>query len=125
MGLALANWIVNGDPGFDVWAMDVSRFGDYATMGFTNARVRENYSRRFSIRYPNEELTAGRPLATTPIYDRLLAAGAQFGASFGLEMPLWFAPAGVIEEFSWRRSTDFAHVGKEVQTVRQLSLIHI
>ena len=56
--------------------MDVSRFGDYATMGFTNARVRENYSRRFSIRYPNEELTAGRPLATTPIYDRLSAAGA-------------------------------------------------
>ena len=119
VGLALANWIVNGDPGFDVWAMDVSRFGDYATMGFTNARVRENYSRRFSIRYPNEELTAGRPLATTPIYDRLSAAGAQFGASFGLEMPLWFAPAGVVEEFSWRRSTDFAHVGKEVQTVRQ------
>ena len=46
------------------------------------------------------------------------AAGTP-GASFGLEMPLWFAPAGVVEEFSWRRSTDFAHVGKEVQTVRQ------
>ena len=45
-------------PGFDVWAMDVSRFGDYATMQFTNARVRENYARRFSIRYPNEELQA-------------------------------------------------------------------
>ena len=118
VGLALANWIVNGDPGFDVWAMDVSRFGDYATMAYTNAKVRENYSRRFSIRYPNEELTAARPLATTPIYDKLAAAGAQFGASFGLEMPLWFAPEGVRDEFSWRRSTDFDHVGAEVARVR-------
>ena len=118
VGLALANWIVNGDPGFDVWAMDVSRFGDYATMAYTNAKVRENYSRRFSIRYPNEELTAARPLATTPIYDKLAAAGAQFGASFGLEMPLWFAPEGVRDEFSWRRSTDFEHVAAEVASVR-------
>ena len=118
VGLALANWIVNGDPGFDVWAMDVSRFGDYATMAYTNAKVRENYSRRFSIRYPNEELTAARPLATTPIYDKLAAVGAQFGASFGLEMPLWFAPEGVRDEFSWRRSTDFEHVAAEVARVR-------
>ncbi|MEC7245956.1 MAG: FAD-dependent oxidoreductase, partial [Pseudomonadota bacterium] len=92
VGLALSNWIVNGDPGFDVWAMDVSRFGDYANMAFTNARVRENYSRRFSIRYPNEELQAARPLLTTPIYDLLKDKGAQFGASFGLEVPLWYAP---------------------------------
>ena len=56
VGLSLANWIVNGDPGFDVWAMDVARFGDYATPAYTNARVRENYSRRFSIRFPMKNL---------------------------------------------------------------------
>ena len=118
VGLALSNWIVNGDPGFDVWAMDVSRFGDYANMAFTNARVRENYSRRFSIRYPNEELQAARPLLTTPIYDLLQEKGAQFGASFGLEVPLWFAPDGQRDEFSWRRSTDFEYVGAEARAVR-------
>ena len=118
VGLALSNWIVNGDPGFDVWAMDVSRFGDYANMAFTNARVRENYSRRFSIRYPNEELQAARPLLTTPIYDLLQEKGAQFGASFGLEVPLWFAPEGQRDEFSWRRSTDFEYVGAEARAVR-------
>ena len=53
----------HGDPGFDVWAMDVARFGDWATMAYTNAKVRENYSRRFRIRFPNEELPAARPLA--------------------------------------------------------------
>ena len=118
VGLALSNWIVNGDPGFDVWAMDVARFGDYASPAYTNARVRENYSRRFSIRYPNEELEAGRPLLTTPLYHELKGRGAQFGASYGLETALWYAPEGVSEEFSWRRSTDFDYVGAETKAVR-------
>ena len=118
VGLALANWIVHGDPGFDVWAMDIARFGDYATPAYTNARVRENYSRRFSIRYPNEELQAARPLLTTSIYDRQKQLGAQFGAIYGLEVPLWYAADGVREQFSWRRSTDFSTVGDEARAVR-------
>ena len=118
VGLALSNWMMHGDPGADIWAMDVARYGDWASMAYTNAKVRENYSRRFSIRFPNEELPAGRPLKTTPVYDLLSARGAQWGASFGLEVPLWFAPEGVKDEFSWRRSSDFVHVASEVQTVR-------
>ena len=118
VGLALANWMIHGDPGFDIWAMDVARYGDWATMAYTNAKVRENYSRRFSIRFPNEELPAGRPLKTTPVYDLLVAKGAQFGVAYGLEVPLWYAPDGVKDEFSWRRSSDFEHVGREVEAVR-------
>jgi len=119
VGLALSNWMIEGDPGFDIWAMDVARYGDWASMAYTNAKVRENYSRRFSIRFPNEELPAGRPLRTTPIYDLLSARGAQWGTAFGLEIPLWYAPEGVKDEFSWRRSTDFEHVAKEVRAVRE------
>jgi dimethylglycine dehydrogenase len=118
VGLALSNWMVHGDPGMDVWAMDVARFGDWASKAYTNARVRENYARRFSIRFPNEELEAARPLRTTPLYDRLRAHGAQFGASAGLEVPLWYAPAGVHDRFSWHRSTDFETIAAEVQAVR-------
>jgi dimethylglycine dehydrogenase len=119
VGLALAQWIINGDPGFDVFAMDVCRYGDYATLAYTNAKVRENYSRRFSIRYPNEELPGARPLLTTPVYDKLKEKGAVFGASYGLETPLWFAPEGVTDAFSWRRSTDFDHVAREAKAVRE------
>ncbi|MEZ5805629.1 MAG: FAD-dependent oxidoreductase [Rhizobiaceae bacterium] len=119
VGLALSNWMIDGDPGFDIWAMDVARYGDWASMRYTNAKVRENYSRRFSIRFPNEELPAGRMLRTTPVYDLLSARGAQFGVAYGLEVPLWYAPEGVKDEFSWRRSTDFEHVGREVRTVRE------
>ena len=118
VGLSLAQWMINDDPGADIWAMDVARYGDWASMRYTNAKVRENYSRRFSIRFPNEELPAGRGLKTTPVYDLLSERGAQWGVSYGLEVPLWFAPEGVKDEFSWRRSTDFSQVAKEVATVR-------
>ena len=120
VGLALANWMVDGDPGFDVWAMDVARFGDWATMAYTNAKVRENYSRRFRIRFPNEELSAARPLRTTPIYDRLKAANAVFGDYWGLEHALWFAPSGAepVEDITFRRSNAHAHVAGECKAVR-------
>jgi dimethylglycine dehydrogenase len=119
VGLALAHWILHGDPLFDVWAMDVARFGDWASKAYTNAKVRENYARRFSIRFPNEELPAGRPLRTTPLYERLKQAGAQFGVAAGLEIPLWYAPPGVRDAFSWHRSTDFASLAAEVRAVRE------
>ena len=120
VGLALANWMTGGDPGFDVWAMDVARFGDWATTGYTHAKVRENYSRRFRIRFPNEELPAGRPMRITPVYERLQAQGAVFGASFGLEHALWFAPPGTppLEEVTYRRSNAHDPVGAECRAVR-------
>ena len=121
VGLALSNWMVDGDPGFDIWGMDVSRYGDWATRTYTNAKVRENYSRRFSIRFPNEELPAGRPLQTTPLYDSFIAQGAVMGDSWGMETPLWFAPAGseAKDIVSFRRSNDFAPIKAECKAVRE------
>src|SRR5712664_4180197 len=120
VGLALSRWMVNGDPGFDVWAMDVARYGAWATRSYTNEKVRENYSRRFSIRFPNEELPAARPQQTTALYDVMLAAGAVMGDSWGLETPLWFAPPGVEprDVVSFHRSNDFPHVKAECLGVR-------
>ncbi len=116
VGLALSQWMVNGDPGFDVWGMDVARFGEWATRSYTNEKVRENYSRRFSIRFPNEELPAARPQQTTALYDIMLAQGAVMGDSWGLETPLWFAPKSVEPKdiVSFHRSNDFKHVKAEV-----------
>jgi len=120
VGLSLSNWMVHGDPGADVWGMDVARFGDWATMAYTNAKVRENYSRRFRIRFPNEELPAARPLRTTPVYDRLKAARAVFGVSYGLEHALWFAPAGMepVEQVTFKRSNSHGPVAEECRAVR-------
>ncbi len=121
VGLTLAQWIVERDPGMDVFAMDVARFSGFATQTYTNAKVQENYRRRFSITFPNEELPAARPLRTTPVYDRLEARGAVFGASHGLEHALWFAPEGTepYETPTFRRSNAHAPVGAECRAVRE------
>ncbi|TIL24100.1 MAG: FAD-dependent oxidoreductase [Mesorhizobium sp.] len=121
VGLALSNWMVNGDPGFDVWGMDVARFGEWASLRYANAKVRENYSRRFSIRFPNEELPAARPAQTTPLYDTMLANNAVMGDSWGLETPLWFAPKGTEPKdiVSFHRSNDFGPIGEEVRATRE------
>jgi len=123
VGLALATWMTagdHGDSGMDIWAMDVARYGDYATLAYTNAKVQENYRRRFRITFPNEELPAGRPLLTTPIHDRLTAANAVWGATAGLEHALWFQKLGLepMEEVTFRRSNAWASVAEEVAAVR-------
>ncbi len=91
-------------------------------MRYTNAKVRENYARRFSIRFPNEELTAARPQQTTPLYDIMTGErNAVMGVTWGLEVPLWFAPEGepARDVLSFHRSNDFSHVGDEVRAVRE------
>ncbi|WP_370341954.1 glycine cleavage T C-terminal barrel domain-containing protein, partial [Pararhodobacter marinus] len=104
-----------------VFGMDVARFGEWATLRYTNAKVRENYSRRFSIRFPNEELPAARPAETTPLYDLMLSQNAVMGDSWGLETPLWFAPSAdeAQDVPSFHRSTDFEHIAREVKTTRE------
>ena len=92
VGLSLANWIVDGDPGFDIWGMDISRYGDYSTMAYTNEKVRENYSRRFRITFPNEFLPAGRGVQTSRSTTDS-AKNAVFGDGFGLEA-CTLVPAG-------------------------------
>ncbi|HEY2683335.1 MAG TPA: FAD-dependent oxidoreductase [Steroidobacteraceae bacterium] len=120
VGLALSQWMVNGDPGADIWAMDVARYGDWATLAYTNAKVRENYSRRFRIRFPNEELNAARPLRTTPVYEQLKKEHAVFGDYCALEHPLWFADSALNahDEVSFRRSNSHPFVGAECQAVQ-------
>ena len=120
VGLALANWMTEGDPGFDVWGMDIARYGDFATKSWTHTKVRENYSRRFRIQFPNEFLPEGRPLQTSPIHDRLCAANAVWGDGFGLESALWFQADGLdpVEEVTFGRSNAWDQVRAETLAVR-------
>jgi dimethylglycine dehydrogenase len=120
IGLVLSRWMAQNDPGQDIISMDVARFGGFATPKYTSIKVPENYSRRFRLAYPNEELTAARPVRRSPIYDKLNAAGAVMGANFGLEHALWFAPEGTArtETPTYRRSEAFPIVRAECQAVR-------
>jgi dimethylglycine dehydrogenase len=120
IGVAVANWIVDLDPGYDVFGMDLARFGPYATNDrYLRETTRQFYARRFVMAYPNEELPAGRPLKTTPCHDAFEAANAQFTVNWGLEVPLYFAPSPDFEEgWTLGRSNAEPIVAQEVEAVR-------
>ncbi len=120
VGLTLAQWMVDGEPDRDVMAMDVARFGDYTNRPWTRLKVTENYQRRFSISYPNEELPVGRPLMTTPAYGLWQQERAVFGSSYGMEHVNYFAPEGepLFEEPTFRRSNAWDAVASECRAVR-------
>ena len=121
VGLCLAEWMIDGEPSIDVWAMDIARFGDYASPQWGTIKATENYERRFVMTFPNETLPKGRRQKTTAIYDRLLAKGAVMGEAHGLESALWFAdgPEDAFEEPSFRRSRAHEYVAGEVAAVRR------
>ena len=120
VGLSLAQWMIEGETERDPRAMDVARFGRWTTPGYTVPKVIENYQRRFSVSYPNEELPAARPFRTTPMYDVFDKMNAVFGAGYGLEVPNYFAPEGEprFETPSFRRSNAWDAVRAEVLGVR-------
>lgn len=74
VGMCLAEWMIDGEPSIDVWAMDIARFGDYASPHYGTVKSTENYERRFILTFPNETLPRGRRQRTTALYDRLTAA---------------------------------------------------
>ena len=120
VGLCLAEWMIDGEPSIDVWAMDIARFGNYATPDWGTVKSSENYERRFVMTFPNETLPKGRRQKTTAAYDRLVAKGAVMGDSFGLEHALWFAdgPDDAYEEPTFRRNRSHDYVAREVEAVR-------
>jgi dimethylglycine dehydrogenase len=121
VGLTLAEWMIEGEPSRDVFAMDVARFGDYCTPSYTRLKVTENYQRRFTVSYPNEELPAARPLDTTPAYGIWQQQNAVFGAAYGMEHVNYFALEGEEpwEIPSFRRSNAFDAVAGECHAVRE------
>ena len=121
VGLTLAQWMIEGEPERDVLAMDVARFGEWISPGYTRPKVIENYRKRFSVAYPNEELPAARPNRTTPMYDIFSDLGAVWGQQYGLEVPNYFAQGDEpdFETPSFRRSNAFEATGREVRAVRE------
>ena len=120
-GWQLGEWMVDGEPTIDMMGVDPRRFGDYVTKSFLIQKNEEAYANVFTIHYPDEEREAGRPLRQAPCYDRLKDLGAVFGQKFGWERANWFAPKGVeqIDDWSFRRSKWFEHVGNECKNVQE------
>ncbi|MGJ8622439.1 MAG: GcvT family protein [Yoonia sp.] len=120
MGLMAAQWIINGESDYDMFAWDVARFGPWADAKFTKARVGDQYAKRFAIHFPNEERSAGRPVRTRPAYEMQKDMGAVFGLNYGWEHPLWFADTpGTQDTDGFTRQNWFEPVGAEARMLRE------
>ncbi|GAB5436247.1 GcvT family protein [Falsiruegeria mediterranea] len=120
LGLLAAQWMIEGEPQYDMFAWDLARFGDWADKKFTKARVEDQYTHRFAIHFPNEERSAGRPARVRPAYEMQKEMGAVFGMNCGWEHPLWFADKpGVVDSNSFTRQNWWAPVGDEVRMLRE------
>jgi 4-methylaminobutanoate oxidase (formaldehyde-forming) len=122
-GQAMANWILEGDPGMDLWAFDARRFGPpHARRRFLEDRMVEAYGRYYALHWPGEEMASARGARRSPLHETLKAAGAVHGSKFGWERPNWFAPKGTkpVDRPSFEeRPNWFDAVGQEHRAVRE------
>ncbi len=121
-GKTLAEWVIEGEPEWDLWMLDPRRYTGYATKTYVTAKAIELYQNEYGIGFPYEERPAGRPARTSPLYDCLAAKGARFGARGGWERATFFAPEGGFDEptLTFRRDRNwFDIVGEECKAVRE------
>ncbi|WP_238365404.1 GcvT family protein [Mesobacterium pallidum] len=119
MGLMAAQWIIEGEMQYDLFAWDMARFGDWADKAFTKAKVEEVYTHRFAIHFPNEERPAGRPARMRPIYETQVGMGAVMGLNAGWEHPLYFGAPGAEDTAGFTRQPWWDIVGAEARATRE------
>ncbi|MFD1160753.1 GcvT family protein [Roseovarius aestuarii] len=121
-GKALAHWVLNGEPPFDLWGADIRRFAPHHHSGRqVLARSLDGQAKHYKLHYPHEESTVCRGLRRSPVYDRLRQAGACFGGKYGWERPNWFAADGSEpkDEYRFGRQNWFPHVAEEHKACRE------
>jgi sarcosine dehydrogenase len=123
-GMALAEWVDKGEPSFDLWPVDIRRFGkNHLDTSWVRTRTLEAYAKHYTMAWPHEEYRSGRPLRRSPLYDRLKGEGACFGEKLGWERPNWFADLVSGEKaedrYSYERQNWFDAVGREHKAARE------
>ena len=127
-GMALAEWVAKGEPPFDLWPVDIRRFGrPHFDDDWILRRTTEAYGRHYTMAWPSEEFDSARPARRSPLYDRLRADGAVFGEKLGWERPNWFADAASGEEprdvYTYERPNWHTAVGREHRAAREAAVL--
>ncbi|MGF1626808.1 MAG: FAD-dependent oxidoreductase, partial [Alphaproteobacteria bacterium] len=123
-GMVLAEWVADGQPPYDVWPVDIRRFGQpHFDTDWVRTRTLEAYARHYTMAWPHEEHASGRPCRRSPLYTILAEADACFGEKLGWERPNWFADrsAGELPQdvYTYRRPNWFEAVAREHAATRQ------
>lgn len=123
-GMALAEWAATGAAPYDLWPVDIRRFGRaHTSTDFVRARTLEAYGKHYTIAWPSEEMKTARPTRRSPLYAHLEQAGAVFGEKLGWERPNWFGPQGAADGYSFARPNWFDAVGREHKAAREAAVL--
>lgn len=125
-GMALAEWVAKGEPPYDLWAVDIRRFGrPHFDTDWVRARTYEAYGKHYTMAWPSEEHDSGRPCRKSPLYDTLKADGAVFGEKLGWERPNWFAAPGEDPRdiYTFSRPNWHAAVAREHKAARETAAL--
>jgi 4-methylaminobutanoate oxidase (formaldehyde-forming) len=123
-GMALAEWVVNGAPPYDLWVADIRRFGrHHRSLDRVRERTLEAYAKHYTMAWPFEEHRSARGARRSPLYERLAARGACFGEKLGWERPNWFADLASgqqpADRSTYGRQNWFDAVGREHRGIRE------
>ncbi len=121
-GRALAQWMDQGYPEEDLWAVDVRRFyGWQQNTRYVHDRVIEAVGNLYADHWPFKQPETARNVRQTPFHDRLADRGACFGVVAGWERANWFAPEGVepVYDYSWGRQNWFDYSAAEHMAIRE------
>jgi 4-methylaminobutanoate oxidase (formaldehyde-forming) len=121
-GKALAEWMQAGEPTMDLWDVDIRRMQPFqGNRRYLIERARESLGLLYADHFPYRQPATARGVRTSPLHERLAAAGACFGELAGWERANWFAPAGVepVYRYSWKRQNWFEHSAAEHKAVRE------
>ena len=127
-GMALAEWVRNGAPPFDLWAADIRRFGrPHFDTDWVRTRTVEAYGKHYTMDWPHEENISGRPCRKSPLYQILKDQGACFGEKLGWERPNWFADTSrgetARDRYSFGRQNWHEAVGREHKATREAAAL--
>lgn len=127
-GMALAEWVAKGEPPYDLWAVDIRRFGrPHFDTDWVRARTYEAYGKHYTMAWPSEEHDSGRPCRKSPLYEILKSDGAVFGEKLGWERPNWYADTNAGEEqrdvYTFDRPNWHDAVGREHKAAREAAVL--
>ena len=127
-GMALAEWAAKGAAPYDLWPVDIRRFGRvHQSTDWVRARTLEAYGKHYTIAWPSEEMRSARLTRRSPLYAHLAAAGACFGEKLGWERPNWFADLAAgetpVDRYSYQRPGWFDAVAREHKAAREAAVL--
>ncbi|MHA1127839.1 MAG: GcvT family protein, partial [Alphaproteobacteria bacterium] len=121
-GMALAQWMEDAHPPFDLWDVDIRRVQPFQNnRRYLKERVTESLGLLYADHYPYRQPVTSRGIRRSPIHEHLKARGAVFGESSGWERANWFANEGQKPEYeySWGRQNWFENAAREHMAVRE------